>query len=78
MPTSDPLAQIAALQATIAQCTALLNSGTTQAAENGRMMRFDLTVVRQQLNDATTQLALLTTAPRQVRRLLTSTPSRGY
>lgn len=74
---ADP-AQIAALQATIVRQQAMLDSGVTQQLENGRMLRIDLDKVQQQLNANIAALAALTTTPRQVRRLLTFTPSRGY
>lgn len=74
---TDTRAQILALQATIAAQQAQLASGTTLMAENGRMMRFDLSVVQQQLNANVAALATLTLAPRQVRRLLTIQRGKG-
>lgn len=74
----DAAAQIAALRATVAQCDLLLNGGTKSIYENGRRMEFDLDVVRQQRANAASQLAALTGMPPQVRRVLISTPLRGY
>lgn len=64
-------------QATILSLRALLNSGTTQMAENGRMMRFDLGVVRQQLSDAEARVAAAQNDRPQVRRLLMIQHGKG-
>lgn len=74
---SAPQDPVVALQAIIAVQQAQLASGTTQMAENGRMMRFDLAVVQQQLNANLAALALLTVQPRQVRRLLSVQYGKG-
>ncbi len=64
-------------QATVAQLRALLNSGATQMAENGRMMRFDLATVRQQLDAAEARVAAAMGCRPQVRRLLSIQYGKG-
>ena len=64
-------------QAAIISLRQLLNSGTTQMAENGRMMRFDLNVVQQQLNDAEARVAAAMGCRPQIRRLLTIQRGKG-
>lgn len=57
-------------QATVAKLRALLTSATTQMAESGKMMRFDLSVAQQQLAAAEARVAAAQGCAPRVRRLL--------
>ncbi len=70
------MATAADLQAAIDAIEAQLNSGVSQAAENGRMLRYDLASLRQRRAELIAQLNRLSGTP-QIRRILTHSPTKG-
>ncbi len=74
---ADSAARIAQLQKTLAELEDKRNSAINRIEQRGRLVSIDLAAVDRAISTVSAELSALQNTKPMVRRLLTSTPTKG-